>query len=120
MRYGLMEQVRELLPLPPDWRVVRSIPAPAAGMMTYGRGLLWVHDPSEHAAIAVSPEDGAIVKALKLPGEKAEGIGWWDDSLATAGEKLRQVDADTGQVKREIAVKQSVEPKGIAQVDGKV
>ncbi|MGD2175604.1 MAG: M56 family metallopeptidase, partial [Candidatus Brocadiaceae bacterium] len=120
VKYGLLDKLRDLPPLPADWRVVRSIPAPPvpeAGepdwefyrTMTFGRGLLWVYVPKIHSAIAVSPEDGQVVRTVKLPGEATYGIGWYRDSLAilTGPEDvgpLALVDPESGEVQREIAV----------------
>jgi hypothetical protein len=107
--HGFLEPLRKLPPLPPDWRVVRSIPVPAADVrsMTWDGERLWVFSPGENAAIAVAPDDGRVLTKVALPVEKVKAIGWWDDSLAvTQGEPkmLLQVDPDSGEVKREIVV----------------
>lgn len=91
-RYGLLEPLRKARPLPPDWRVVRSIPAPSGELltMTWGDGRLWVLDRKTNQALAVSPTDGAVQRRVKLPGSDVRGIGWWDGCLAVTQQDPRQ------------------------------
>lgn len=108
-RHGFFDTLRDLPPLPPDWEIVRSIPAPGVNLwtMTWDGERLWVYDREDNSAIAVSPGDGKVQKTLTLPVTDVYGIGWWGGCLAitqTNPKKLLQVDADSGEIKREIVV----------------
>jgi len=124
VKYGLLEPLRSLPPLPPDWQVVRSIPAPAAGLstMTWDGKSLWVFDPGANTAIALSPKDGAVLKRVELPVKSVFGIGWWDDALAVAQTKPKRalkVSTQTGEIEKAIPLKKW-DPwvQGIEQVNG--
>ena len=116
-KYDLLAELREGTPLSPDFRIVRSIPAPEGELttMTYGAGSLWVYDKKANEAVALSTRDGQVVKRLKLPIENVRGIGWWDEALAVtqqnpkqkiwksnaAARMLYQIDPATGKVKEQ-------------------
>ena len=125
-KYGLLEKLRKLPPLPSDWKVVRSIPAPAGGLltMTWGGGRLWVYHPATHQAFALSPTDGKVLKKLRLPAGNVFGIGWWDGALAVTQNmprRLLQVDPDTGKVKRSITLDERIRlVQSPAQVGGRI
>ena len=122
VRYKLLEPLRRRSPLPSDWKIVRTIPAPPGSLhtMTWDGQHLWVHDRRAGEAIAVSPKDGRVVRKVKLPAGNAFGIGWWDGSLAvtrTRPRKLFLVDPKTGKVRREISLDKLVEePTGVTRV----
>ena len=125
-RYGFLDPLRELPPLPSDWRIVRAIPAPGHGLwsMTYGRGRLWVLSRGTNEAIAVSPDDGRVLQKLSLPVKGAVGIGWWDGGLAVTKGKpseVVQVDPDTGKVMQRLSMDKTLEePSGVAQAGRKL
>ena len=113
-KHGLFEQLRQLPPLPPDWRTVRSIPAPGKKpwALAWDGKQLWVHDRDEEsrAAIAVSAKDGEVLKTVKLPKLKqCSPIGIWDGdlTLTTHGREraLFRIDAETGQVVRRVSLR---------------
>jgi len=113
-KHGLFEQLRQLPPLPPDWRVVRSIPAPGKKprALAWDGKRLWVHDGDKEspAAIAVSPQDGKVLKTVKLPRLKqCSPIGIWDGdlTLTTHGKDrtLFRIDVDTGEVVRRVSLR---------------
>ena len=126
VRHDLLEHLRRLPALPPDWEVVRSIPAPGknAGSITWGDGKLWVHCPDRNQVIAVSPVDGKVLNALKIPFKSAIGIGWWDNCLAvTKGEpkEVVKLDPSNGQIRQRISIEKWVsEPTGVTQVGRKL
>lgn len=125
VRYGLLDPLRKLPPLPPDWRVVRSIPAPEGepGSMVWEGQRLWVHDRKGNLALAVSPEDGRVLKTIKLPDGETCGIGAWDGALAAVQRKPKrvlQLDPETGAVRKEIVIEKMAAPVAIAQVNGKL
>jgi len=116
-KYGLLEKLQHGTPLPPDFRIVRSIPAPDGDLfsMTWGNDSLWAFDRKTNEAVALSPADGKVTKRLKLPVENVRGIGWWDGALAVvqqnpkqkiwksnaAARSLYQVDPATGEVNKQ-------------------
>lgn len=126
VRHGLLERLRTLPALPPDWKVARSIPAPAAKLrtMTWGGGSLWVYSPDSNEAISVSVDDGTTLKRVGLPEGQVCGIGWWGESLAVTQEnpkRVLQVDPDTGRIRREVSLEERVdEVGGVAEVDGRL
>jgi len=124
-RYGLLDELQALPPLPPDWKIVRSIPAPQGKLytMTWGNGGLWIYSDS-HEAIAVSPQDGRVLKRVPMPGKPGEvrGIGWWEDSLLmVTTDKVRKIDPDTGRTTRELPFHGNTwEPGAVTVSDGKI
>lgn len=124
--HGLLESLRKLQPLPPDWRIVRSVPAPGDGLFTmaWDGGRLWVCRPKSGELTAVSPEDGSVLKTLKLAEERIGGIGWWDGALAvTQNEPKRvlKVSPETGETTEMVPLESPFDDfGGLAQVDGKL
>ena len=109
-KHGLLEPLRKLPPLPRDWKIVRSVPAPADELsaMTWGDGQLWLCRAKSDELFAVSPKDGEVVAKLKLPFDDAAGLGWWDDSLLVTRHKaklLLWLDPKTGEAQRTIDLK---------------
>lgn len=107
--HGLFGTLRHLPPLPSDWKIVRSIPAPAAspGSVAWDGRSLWVHDTEGNTAIAVSPKDGSVVAKVALPVDNVVAIGWWDDCLAVTQKdpkKLLKVDPASGEIKQDIII----------------
>ena len=114
-KYGLLEELQQGTPVPPDFRIARTIPAPDGDLfsMTWGNDSLWVFDRKANEVVALSPADGKVTKRLKLPVENVRGIGWWDGALAVTQQNpkqetwksnakartLYQVDPETGEVK---------------------
>jgi len=104
-KYGFLEPLRERPPLPPDWRVVRSIPAPEGGVcgLAWHGGLLWTAIPERGEMVALSPEDGSVQRTLKRDGLRATTT--WDGALAVIQEEpygLHEIDAETGEVVRSV------------------
>lgn len=105
-KWGLIEPLRTKPPLPPEWRVLKTIPAPAGDLrtMTWDGRRFWVYDKTTCQAIAVSPDDGRQQHTVALP-EPIGGIAWSKgDLLATRvkPEAVLIVDPDTGDVRQEI------------------
>jgi len=131
-RHGLLAPLAEAPPLPADWRVARSIPAPAGELfsMTFDGSSLWVYDGAAGCAVAVSPRDGGVARRLKLPVEDVRAVGWWDGALAATWQdaeqaewednsnarKLLRIDPITGQVKKQLPLVQMHDIAGVAQV----
>lgn len=113
-RYGLLDELRTLPPLPNDWRVVRAIPSPDRkdfgwANIAFDGGRLWLYDGSTSSAIAISPDDGAVLQRTALPqGTWCTAFGAWDGFLwVLTGERketktLHKVDADSGEVLAQI------------------
>ncbi|MHC5053846.1 MAG: YncE family protein [Planctomycetota bacterium] len=131
-KHGLLEPLRQLPPLPPDWRIARSIPAPGKGPKNIGfaHGHLWVL--GDGALTAVSEEDGSVIKTLKLEGRPgrnhfalAEGDGsFWLSAFADKKQNrpaaVVEFDAETGKVLRDIPLAVTNDPMGIAKVGSKL
>ena len=121
-RHGLLEALQKLPPLPPEWRVVRSIPAPCddARSVVWDGERLWVRALESGTAIAISPENGHVEKRLDL-GLRSAFCFSGKSLIHHADGKIRFVDRDTGQLRREIPIgPQNDEPTGIAFAGGKV
>ena len=119
--HGFFEPLRKLPPLPPDWKIVRSIPAPGKKPrhLAWDGSRLWTLDAEANQAIAVSPTDGRVVKRLAIPFEKAGSVGWWDNALGVVQGKpkrLVKLDPETGAVLREVSLAKLEWPIGFAQM----
>ena len=120
-RHGLFEKLRTLPPLPPDWTIVRTIPAPSDQVrtLTFDGKNLWTLDHKANEAIALSPADGAVTKRLTIPFDKAFGLAWWDGGLGVSQQepkRLVRLDPETGKVTRELALKKQHWVHGFEQV----
>ena len=127
---GLLGQLCGLPPLPPDWREIRSIPAPEGKLygLAWDGARLWTMNQDADEAIAITPEDGSVVKRLKVTlegGIKVGAVGWYDDLLAvTAGgtehhggqSVLLLLDPEDGTVHQTTPIKAPWGPGGAAQV----
>ncbi len=107
VRHGLFDDLRGLPPQPPDWDVVRAIPAPDGKLSSLGwDGVrFWTFDRQTGEAVAISPEDGRVHKRVAL--QNGNNIAWWDGALAVAGKEpkeLRKVDPETGEVLQTISL----------------
>jgi hypothetical protein len=123
--HGLLAKLCDLPPRPPDWRIVRSIPAPEGdlwGLVFDGQNL-WTKDFKLDEVIALSPADGRVLRRLRLSVGKSEGLGLWDGKLAVAQrepKRVLQVDPETGAILRKFPVEYMVEPVAVTQVNGKL
>jgi hypothetical protein len=123
--HGLLDELRKLPPLPPDWRVARSIPAPKGelGYLCWLGGRLWVSTGASGELLALSPEDGSVLKRLKIPNVIPVGLGLWDGSLAVTQKdpkRVLKVNPDTGAVEAEIGVGFAASPMCSTMVNGKL
>jgi len=126
IKHGLLEALKDLPPLPPDWEVVRDIPVPCESPFSIGWDgeLLWVQDKATHSAIGISPEDGEVERTVLLPGAPDRAVpGIWGGQLALAicgGENtLYQVDSTSGDVLREVNFRPD-NVLGVAELGGKI
>jgi len=123
-KWGLLEPLRQKPPLPPEWKVAKTIPAPDGDLktMTWDGTRFWVYDKTTSRAVAVSTEDGQTQAEVKLP-EPVGGIAWSnDDLLATrvVPEAVLVVDPNTGEVKQEISAQTWGEFSAIAELDERI
>ena len=124
-RHGLIDPLRKLPPLPADWRIVRSIPVPADKLrtMAWDGERLWVCRPHSSVAVALSPENGEVIKTIDLGVDKIGGMGWCDGALAFSrnGEQkqLLKVNPGTGKIVETIDLQRGEDLGGIAQLAGK-
>lgn len=93
--HGLLEALSAAPPLPPDWKVVKAIPAPVAD----SRGLLWdgevfwTYVGESNEAVAFTRDDGKEVRRVKLPEGGFRGLGLWDGAFAlTQGNPWKEDD----------------------------
>lgn len=124
-KHGFLDQLRELPPLPPDWRVRRQIPAPEGKLfsLAWDGERVWVLDRDSNCALALSPEDGAVLKRLQMPVAGIYTIGWWDDGLGIVRQdqkRLVKLDPNSGEITRELALPKAEWPHAFAQVDGEL
>jgi len=124
--HHLLDKLHGLPPLAPDWEVVRSIPAPEGdlGWMTWQSGRLWMLVWGNGEILGISPDDGAVVKQLKIPDVFPAGLGQWDGALAvTEGrpkKRVLKVDPDTGAVEAEFLIPFVADPMCATMVNGKL
>ena len=112
-RHGLLSPLRTLPPLPPDWKVVRTVPAPGSRPIHFvcDGQWMWVHDADAWEAIAISAADGLVIQRVKLPQKSGMfTIGPWGSSLAVpAGgrredRKLYKIDPKSGRIERAVSL----------------
>jgi len=130
--FGMLGPLRQLPPLPADWRAVRTIPAPDGDLrsLAYDGVDLLTCDERSREVVFFSPKDGTVRRRLALPDCIVPPL-WvepWNGSLALVSGsspsepgKLFVIDADTGEVTREVALGGKIsESSGIAKVDGRL
>ena len=123
--HGLLEELRKLPPLPPDWTVARQIPAPKGKLYTlaYDGENLWTRECESDVALCISPTDGSVLKRLKLPEGQNQGLGWWDGGLGVTQsdpKRLVRLDPETGAMTREAPLEKMDWINGFAQVNGEL
>ena len=81
-KWGLLDELQSLPPLPRDWDVATSLPAPQGDLttMTWDGEAFWVFDRSASQAISVSHDGGSIRGSVPMP-SKTVAIGWQGDTL---------------------------------------
>ena len=131
-RHGLFDELRKLPPLPPDWEVVNSIPAPGEKPrnIVWSSGNLWVLDVATWSAIAVSPTDGKVLKTVKLtkkPSLKHFGFGAGDGTFFLVGVvgkewkcTVYEMDVETGKVVREMPLSKPIPAAAVVKVEEKL
>lgn len=124
-RHGLLDSLRRLPPLPDDWRVVRTIPAPEGRLNTlaWDGQRLWTLDSASNTAKAVSPDDGRLLATVTLPKGATSAIGWWNGGLLVVQNsppRLIQVDPANGEVRRQFNLKGIVHAKCATEIDGRI
>ncbi|MHC4561394.1 MAG: M56 family metallopeptidase [Planctomycetota bacterium] len=127
-RHGLLDDLRTEPPLPAEWRVVRTIPAPKGTLKTLVSDgeRFWVLDTEAKQAIAISPKDGRELKRMDLDLKTTRGLGWYDGLLVvTAGGFLEAddparvvlIDADRDQVVKVLPFTRDIwYPAGAVQI----
>ncbi|NQU41156.1 MAG: hypothetical protein HQ523_14485 [Lentisphaerae bacterium] len=120
-KHGLFDSLQTAPPLPPDWKIEKTIPAPeaACAWLTWDGSNLWTRSGSTGDAIAISPEDGRVIRRVKLPNEQITGIGWWDDGLAVVQKEpktLLKVCPETGMIQDTILLDGMEWVNGVTQV----
>jgi hypothetical protein len=124
-RHGLLDAIGKLPPLPADWRVVRSIPAPEGKLnsLVWDGHRLWTLDTASNTAKAVSPDDGRLLATVAMPKGSSPALGWWNGGLLTVQNgppRLFQVDPANGEVRRQFGLKGIVHAVCATEVGGKI
>ena len=85
IRHNLLGRLRELPPLPADWKVVRSIPAPEGQVwaLAWDGARFWTGRKNTREAVALSAQDGRVLKRVRIP-QPLKFHGWWDDPMGLA------------------------------------
>lgn len=99
---GLLEPLSQLPPLPRDWVVGESVPAPldSTDWMIWGDGKLWAATRYGREAVGVSPDDGQVVARVAIPFDTIDGIGWWRNSIVVTQKNPKRLvclDPATGE-----------------------
>jgi hypothetical protein len=123
--HGALYDLRERPALPPDWRIVREIPAPGANLytLTFDGENLWTRDCETDEAVRLSPADGGVLRRLKLPEGKNQGLGWWNGGLGVTQsdpKRLLKLNPETGEIIGEVPLEIMDWINGFAQVNGEV
>ncbi|KKO11392.1 hypothetical protein LCGC14_0018730 [marine sediment metagenome] len=132
--HGLLDELRDLPPLPADWRIVRALPLPGGRAMNICAldGHLWVLDMAGPAIIEISPTDGAVIKTLEfgpVPGLNAFTLAAGDGVfyVSAFGHKderpdlrrpdaIHEIDAATGKVLRKFDMTRTGDITGATRV----
>jgi len=123
-KWELIEPLRGKPPLPPEWKISRTIPAPAGDLrtMTWDGNRLWVYDKASGQAIAISPEDGKKLHTVTLPPDIG-GIAWSKDALLATRVKPEAVlfiDPETRETRQEVTGQLWGEFSAIAELDHRI
>ena len=123
---GLFDELRNAPPKPADWRIVRTIPAPEGSLrgLTWDGERFWVKEQEGNCAIALSPQDGRVLRTIELPGERVSAIGWWHGKLHAAQwepEKLLvTLDPETGEAESSFPLTGMEACCAVGLVDGEI
>ena len=123
-KWGLIEPLRGKPPLPPEWTIGKTIPAPGGDLrtMTWDGSRFWVYDKETSEAIAISAEDGKKLHSVKLPANTG-GIAWSRDSLLATRvepEAVLFLDPETGAIRQEVTGEVWGEFSAIAELDQRI
>ncbi len=119
-RHGLLERLRELPPLPPDWKIVREIDVPVekASSLAYDGERFWVLAKDENQAVALSADDGKELQRIDLPKGETSSIGWWQDGLTVLQGNPKRVLrlSGEGEITQQIDLKKQKWPAGVMPI----
>ncbi len=128
-RHGLLDELQKRPPLPVGWKVERSIPAPEGDLwgLAWDGEKWWTCNGETNTAVAVSPENGKVIKQVKLPEGNGRGFGWWNGAIALNQgcpwekdpKRLVRVDPDTGEILQEFPLDFLNHVGGVTHMDGK-
>jgi len=131
VRHNLLEPLRELEPLPADWRIARSIHTPCERPqnIAFHEGKLWVLDAASDSAIQVSLEDGTAQKTVRLA-KKGLGLGFAASEGffytttpmpdGTEESPVYELSIETGELIREMALHGSDDIISVAKIGRKL
>jgi hypothetical protein len=121
--HGLLDALKELPALPPDWKIGRELPIPEGKWfsLTWDGENFWSVDHGGGEAVSISSTDGSVLKRLRI--ENCGAVAWWDGALACVGGKpkeLKKVDPGSGEVLGSVSLETMHDVIGPEVVAGKV
>ena len=100
-------------------KVVSTVRAPCASMsgMAWADGYLWIGEYTASKVHQVDPETGALVRSL-VSDRFVTGVTWvqgelWHGTMQGDSSELRELDPETGVVRRRIALPQGTVVSGL-------
>jgi hypothetical protein len=111
--HGLLNALLDLPPLPPDWRVLRSLPVPKGKVrnLAWDGHTVWVQAVDANEAVSISPENGAVTRSLPMPATDIWGIAWYEGQLVACQggpwkpmKNLLFLDGSSGELRRKISL----------------
>ncbi|MDX2088305.1 MAG: PQQ-binding-like beta-propeller repeat protein [Kofleriaceae bacterium] len=105
---------------PATGAIVSTIPSPGAGKdsgLTWAEGTLWVGQYRDRKILQIDPETGAILRTVES-NRFVTGVTWvdgelWHGTWEGNESEIRQVDADTGEVKTRLTMPEGTGVSGL-------
>ncbi|MBT3266246.1 hypothetical protein HN371_03780 [Candidatus Poribacteria bacterium] len=78
-RHGLLDVLHDLPPLPPGYKIGRTLATPAGDLwgLAWDGQAWWTCDEATNTAISFSATDGVVLRTVELPPGAGRGLGCW-------------------------------------------
>jgi len=124
LRHDLLEELRSLPPLPPDWDLGESLPLPPGDFrsLTWDGSHFWLLDAGAPVARRLTEKGGSTDRQIDLP-EGANSIGWIGDALLAVRADpnvLYRICPFSGEVREETALDFWGDARGVAAVGNRL